>query len=60
MLGQGAVKPTDTAEERSKNIFMRYIIYLNFLLKKTLITPPSEARARGVIPNLPRVGPEIK
>ena len=24
MLGQGAVKPTDTAEERSKNIFMRY------------------------------------
>ena len=23
MLGQGTVKPTDTAEERSKNIFMR-------------------------------------
>ena len=24
MLGAGAVKPTDTAEERAKNIFNRY------------------------------------
>jgi Ca2+-binding EF-hand superfamily protein len=25
MLGAGAVKPTDTAEERAKNIFNRYV-----------------------------------
>jgi hypothetical protein len=36
MLGAGAVKPTDTAEERAKNIFNRFAIgtyYCN--LKKT-------------------------
>ena len=26
MLGAGAVKPTDTAEERAKNIFTRWVI----------------------------------
>ena len=26
MLGQGSVKPADTAEERSKNIFARYFL----------------------------------
>ena len=25
MLGAGAVKPTDTAEERAKNIFSRWV-----------------------------------
>ena len=25
MLGAGAVKPTDTAEERAKNIFNRFV-----------------------------------
>ena len=34
MLGAGAVKPTDTAEERAKNIFNRWLSTLNthFLL----------------------------
>ena len=25
MLGSGAVKPKDTAEERAKNVFMRFV-----------------------------------
>ena len=33
MLGAGAVKPTDTAEERAKNIFNRYIL-LHFFISK--------------------------
>ena len=31
MLGQGSVKPADTAEERSKNIFARYFCHMFFL-----------------------------
>ena len=31
MLGQGSVKPADTAEERSKNIFARYLFVTRFL-----------------------------
>lgn len=27
MLGAGAVKPTDTAEERAKNIFNRFVFF---------------------------------
>jgi len=30
MLGAGATKPTDSAEERAKNIFSRYYIYIIF------------------------------
>ena len=30
MLGAGAVKPQDTAEERSKNIFARYLFNIFF------------------------------
>ena len=29
MLGAGAVKPKDTAEERAKNVFMRFVDDLN-------------------------------
>ena len=30
MLGQGSVKPADTAEERAKNIFARYFYVMRF------------------------------
>ena len=29
MLGSGAVKPKDTAEERAKNVFMRFVARLD-------------------------------
>ena len=29
MLGTGAVKPKDTAEERAKNVFMRFVALLD-------------------------------
>ena len=33
MLGQGSVKPADTAEERAKNIFARYFYVMHAFLK---------------------------
>ena len=31
MLGSGAVKPKDTAEERAKNVFMRFVALLDIV-----------------------------
>lgn len=37
MLGAGAVKPTDTAEERAKNIFNRFVFLMMLIQPHTFL-----------------------